>query len=106
MRDQNINEITVDMLVALVSDRYVERPMIARVKEVRGEILVVVWLVGSWTTSWSVCKKREGRGYVEWIEEVSKESVVLFDFALTSSGKLRSTTTRELKEVYDAIDNN
>ena len=37
---------------------------------------------------------------VEWTEEVQKAAVVLFDFQLTRTGKLRSATVRELKRVY------
>ena len=37
---------------------------------------------------------------VEWKEEVDKSAVVLFDFTLTSGGKLRLATVRELKRVY------
>ena len=43
----------------------------------------------------------EGQRHIEWQEEVPKESVMLFDFQLTSSGKLRrQVTVRELKRVY------
>ena len=37
---------------------------------------------------------------VEWTEEVDKSTVVLFDFQLRLSGKLRQAIVRELKRVH------
>jgi len=90
------------MLVAIVSGQYVERPLLAKVKEImEDDKILVTWLDGRWTTSWKVLKKREGRSNVEWTEVIEKNDVVLFDFELTSGGKLRLSTIRELKRVYD-----
>ena len=100
LRNQNSNDIKSGMLVALKSDLHQDRPLIARVNQVKGNTLSVTWQYGRWTTSWDVLKKREGRVYTEWIEEVPKDDVLLFDFELTSSGKLRSATVTELKRVY------
>lgn len=88
------------MLVALELDTYNERPLIARVDTVSGEKLNITWLYRHWTTPWTVCKQRVGHTNVEWKEEVSKSAVVLFDFQLTPTGKLRSATVQELKRVY------
>ena len=61
---------------------------------------------GKWTTFCREYKNREGSKYVEWEYEVPKDSVVLFDFQLTSSAKLHVTSVRELKGIYNDIDNN
>ena len=92
MRNQSRDKIATGMLVALMSESSSERPLIAKVD-------------GKWTRVWRECKKREGSKYVEWTDEVPRASVVLFDFQLTSSGKLRTTTLRELKGIYNDIDN-
>ena len=88
------------MLVAVVLDKYPEKPLIGRVDKVSGEKLHLTWMYGHWTTNWSICKKREGQRMVEWTEQVDKSAVVLFDFELTSSEKLRLATVRKLKRVY------
>ena len=100
LRNENVDSVEPEMLVALQMDTYRERPLIARVDQVTGETLKVTWMHGHWTTSWAVCKRREGHSNVEWTEEVQKAAVVLFDFQLTRTGKLRSATVRELKRVY------
>ena len=105
MRNQSRDKIATGMLVALMSESSSERPLIAKVKEIRGDKLFVLWMDGKWTAVWRECKKREGSKYVEWTDEVPRASVVLFDFQLTSSGKLRTTTLRELKGIYNDIDN-
>lgn len=90
--------------MALSIESYRERPLIGRVDEVYQENLKITWLHGHWTTPWSICKRREGQRHIEWQEEVPKASVFLFDFQLTSGGKLRQATVRELKQVYGLRD--
>ena len=100
LRNESRGDIEEGMLVALVLDKYRERPLIGRVDEVSGEKLNLTWMYGHWTTHWSICKKRQGQRMIEWTEEVDKSAVVLFDFQLTTTGKLRQATVRELKRVY------
>ena len=100
IRNESRDTIVEGMLVALSLETYRERPLIGRVDELKDETLKITWLHGHWTTSWSVCKRREGQRHIEWQEEVPKAAVVLFDFQLTQSGKLRQATVRELKRVY------
>ena len=100
IRNESRDTISEGMLVALSLGSYRERPLIGRVDELKDQILKIAWLHGHWTTSWSVCKRREGQRHIEWQEEVPKAAVVLFDFQLTPSGKLRQATVRELKCVY------
>lgn len=100
IRNESRDTISEGMLVALSLVTYRERPLIGRVDELKDQTLKITWLHGHWTTSWSVCKRREGQRHIEWQEEVPKAAVVLFDFQLTQSGKLRQATVRELKRVY------
>lgn len=88
------------MLVALDLEEYTERPLIGEVKETLGENVRIVWYSGSWTRSWTPAKKREGTGWVQWMEVVPKDSIILFDFSLTEGGKLRSHSVHHLKEQY------
>lgn len=100
IRNESRDTIVEGMLVALSLETYCERPLIGRVDELKDETLKITWLHGHWTTSRSVCKRCEGQRHIEWQEEVSKAAVVLFDFQMTQSGKLRQATVRELKRVY------
>lgn len=100
IRNESRDTIVEGMLVALSLETYCERPLIGRVDELKDETLKITWLHGHWTTSRSVCKRREGQRHIEWQEEVSKAAVVLFDFQMTQSGKLCQATVRELKRVY------
>lgn len=100
LRNESRESVEAGMLVALELETYNERPLIARVDTVSGENLSITWLYGHWTTPWTVCKRRVGHTNVEWKEEVSKSAIVLFDFQLTPTGKLRSPTVQELKRVY------
>ena len=100
IRNESRDDIGEGMLVALSLENYRKRPLIGRVDKLLDKTLKITWLHGHWTMSWSICKRREGQRYIEWQEEVPKESVVLFDFQLTSSGKLRTVTVRELKRIY------
>lgn len=102
--NQDPKDIDVGMLVAIDLDKYRERPLIAKVKETKDDKLVVAWMAGSWTTPWSVCKRWTGRTREEWLEEVSRESIILFDFELTPTGKLRSASIKELKNSYGISD--
>ena len=100
LRNESRGDIEEGMLVAVILDKYRERPLIGRVNEVFGDKLLLAWMYGHWTTNWSICKKRQGQRMVEWTEEVEKSAVVLFDFQLTSTRKLRRATISELKRVY------
>lgn len=95
-----MDDLEVGMFLALDLEKYQERPLIAVVKELREDGITVAWYGGSWTTKWAVAKRKEGRQWVEWVEDVQKEDVVLFDFKLTNKGKLRLPTVRHLREAY------
>ena len=100
LRNESRGDIEQGMLVAVLLDKYQEKPLIGRVDAVSGDKLELTWMYGHWSTDWSICKKCQGQRLVEWTEEVDKSAVVLFDFQLTSTGKLRQATVRELKRVY------
>ncbi|KAK3735320.1 hypothetical protein QZH41_018723 [Actinostola sp. cb2023] len=100
IEDQNTEDLEVGMLVALDLEQYRERPLIGVVREIMEDNILISWYGGSWSTKWSLAKKKEGRQWVEWLEEVESKYVVLFDFNFTNKGKLRLPTIRHLKDVY------
>lgn len=101
MEDESLSNLEIGMPVALDVDRYRERPLIGEVREIEHETLVVAWYGGSWSTKWSLVKRKDGRevGRVDRRSGEKKE-VVLFDFNLTGVGKLRLPTIRHLRDVY------
>ena len=80
------------------------RPLIARVTDVDDDTMDVLWLDGGYNKAWKIAKKREGRAMVDWVDNVPKSSVILFDFQLTSKNRLRKATIEHLKEAYNKID--
>ena len=87
-----MDAVEKEMLVALNVENCQLRPLIAKVKEVHHDSLDVVWLEGSYTRAWKVAKRKEGRNLVEWNDTVPENSVILFDFDLTKSSRLRKAT--------------
>ena len=93
------------MLVALDMEKYSEeKPQIATVLSMEGEEIEVLWYYGTWTGSWRVHKKREGRSFIENTETVPKSSVKLFNFTLTPLNKLRQSVKEQLKLIYKMND--
>ena len=63
-----------------------------------------MWLEGSYTGVWKVVKRKDGHTLVDWIDKVSKQSVILFDFELTKTNRLRKATVQHLKAAYSQLD--
>jgi len=100
----NIDQIETGYLVALNVMNCDQRPLVARVTDINGDNLDIVWLEGSYTRPWKVARKKEGRAVVDWTDTVPKSSVILFDFKLTNTSRLRKATVEHLKDVYSKID--
>ena len=52
---------------------------------------------------WKIAKRRDTRNkhkFVEWKDIIPKTSIILFDFELTSTGRLRKATTEHLQKLY------
>ena len=98
-----MDAINKGQLVALNVENCHLRPLIAKVLEVNMETIDIVWLEGSYNKSWKVAKKRERRTLVDWVDTVPKSSVILFDFQLTKTNRLRKATIEHLKEEYTKL---
>lgn len=95
------------MLVAVDLPKYhPERPQIAQVLERKGEQIEVLWYHGTWTTTWCIFRKRQGRNMVDVKETISVSSVKLFNFKFTSSGKLKQSVKKDLRNIYFRDDSN
>ena len=100
----NMDTIDKGQLVALNVENCHLRPLIAKVLEVNADMVDVVWLEGSYTRSWKVAKRKEGRTLVDWVDSVPKSSILLFDFQLTKTNRLRKATIEHLKQAYTKLD--
>lgn len=94
-------KVSIGQFVAIyhtaVFNRVKRLPLIGRVTNLQEEndlswVEIELWQ-GSYSGKWSRPKKP----LLEWL---TKESVILYDFALTDKNKLRNSTKLRLKEVY------
>jgi len=100
----NLNAVEAGHLVALNVMNCDLRPLVAKVTKVNEDTMEIIWLEGSYTRPWKVAKKKEGRNLVDWTDTVPKSSIILFDFKLTPSNRLRKATVQHLKDVYSQIE--
>ena len=100
----NMDTIDKGQLVALNVENCNLRPMITHLLEVSTDTVDIVWLEGSYTKSWKVAKKKEGCTFVDWADTVPKSSIILFDFQLTKTNRLRKATIQHLKVAYTKLD--
>lgn len=86
--------------MALLVEKYNERPQIGRVKEVKGNIIRVEWYDGTWNGKWKFYKYWQGRRKVVWEEDLDKTSVVYTDICFNRDNRLEPKTKKELRIVY------
>lgn len=89
------------MLVAVHCEEKEGRPFIGEVVEKNDDgDIKVQWLKGSWKGIWRhwVVKKQK------YTSHIPVKSLILWDFSLTSKGRLKAKTIAELKEKYEELD--
>ena len=78
-------------------------PSIGKVASVNEEEIEVVWYKGKWATQWTEWKVHvKGKSWrtTAWTSWVKKESIVLFDFQLTATNRLKKDTMIYLQCKY------
>lgn len=97
-----MSALEVGHLVALLGEDVNNKPLIGKCIRIMEEEIEVVWLDGSYTTSWRPSKRPDPqtRKSIDWTDVVLKSSIILYDFCLTAAGHLRKATIRHLKEAY------
>lgn len=96
--------VRAGMLVAVHCEEKEGRPFLAEVKERKGDELVVGWLKGSWKGVWRQWMVKANRQAIQYVSTISVRSLILWDFVLTSKGRLRARTVAELQSKYDDLD--
>ena len=90
----------VGSIVALLVEKYNERPQIGRVKEVKRDMVRVEWCDGTWNGKWKIYKYWEGRRKVVWEEDLDKTNIVHKGVCFTHDNRLDSKTKKELRIAY------
>ena len=75
-------------------------PKIGKCITAHGVTVRLSWLQGSYSTAWKLWRKRSGRHMVDWEDDVSTSSIILFDFKLTKTHHCIKSTVAHLKETY------
>ena len=86
--------------VAVLCDKYTERPLLGRVTEVIENNVKIDWLIGSYSGNWREWKGREQGKTVIYSETLPLKNILLYPITLTKSMKLPLKTIAELKELY------
>ena len=104
----NTTSLKEGHLVAVTCENCDLEPLIARVTNLHGSEIDVVWLEGSYSKPWHIARQRDPanrRKMVDWTDTLPRESILLFAFELTSSKHLRKPTISHLKNTYSMIRN-
>lgn len=87
-------------IVAILTETLEEAPWLAQVTKTEGRNLSIIWMEGSYTSSWKVATVRQGKRTVEWRDRVSVNTVVLSGISLTVNNKLTTDLVSEIKYTY------
>lgn len=89
--------------MACYVDKYEdEEPQLAKIVNVKSESIEVHWMQGSYSDPWHPCKRKMGRQYEPWIEEIPR-STVLYQVVLTSNSRLTEPMKKKLKLSYSKL---
>ena len=90
----------VGSLVALLVEKYNERPQIGRVKEVKRGMVRIEWYDGTWNGKWKIYTYWEGRKRVVWEEDVDRTAIAYNNICLTQDNRLDTNTKKQLRISY------
>ena len=90
-------------MVAVHCANYAESPAIGKCLSVEKARIQVEWMKGTYTSSWKTWMVAVGRKRKPWVDWIPRESVILFDFELSSAGRLRKTTIDHLRVMYAGL---
>ena len=78
---------------------------IAKVTEVQGESVNVVWYKGSYNSSWKLWEisAAGSKRKTQWEDTIPKSSILPFGFKMTPTNCLQKSTSQHLKTLYENI---
>lgn len=98
--------LEIGHLVALHTDGSSNKPLIGKCIAILDDEIKVGWLNGSYATTWHPSRRQDPNNpqkTIDWTGVVPKSSIILYDFALTSSGHLRKAIIQHLKHAYSTL---
>ena len=89
-------------VVAILCPQYKDRPQLARVVQRTSSGYNIRWLSGSYNSSWTEAKRREGRKLVPWLDTIKESDIIYKKLPLTASNKLTHKLAQTLRVLYAA----
>ena len=86
--------------IAVVSNKYDDRPLLGRVTGVKQDKVIIDWMVGSYSGTWREWRGRSGGKAVIYSDTIMKQDIVLRNITLTKSHRLKPEQVTCLKELY------
>uniref|UniRef100_A0A671PY22 Nipped-B protein n=1 Tax=Sinocyclocheilus anshuiensis TaxID=1608454 RepID=A0A671PY22_9TELE len=103
----NMNEsVSVLDIIAIHCPKYRDRPQIARVIQRNSDGYSIHWMAGSYSSSWTEAKRRDGRKLVPWLDTIRETDIIYKKITLTSGNKLNHKVAQTLRSLYAAKDRN
>ena len=93
-------------MLAINCSDYYDGPSIGKCIEVSDTDVKIEWFKGTYTSKWEtwmVVNPENRRKKVPWTDWVPRSSIILFDFELTPTKRLRKTTVEHLKTKYNEL---
>ena len=98
--------LQVGHLVAVNCENYADGPSIGKCVHMNDEGVQIGWMKGMYSsslTTWIVQDEKNTRKKVPWADWIPKNLIILFDFKLMSTSRLRKTAVQHLKSNYDEL---
>ena len=99
------NLVNIGQWVAIFCEDAVD-PCIGKIKEMKNEDILVKWYKGKWNGQWQewlLPISGKSHKQTEWLDWVKKESIILYDFQMTSTNRLKKETVSYLKKKYSEL---
>ncbi|XP_056601380.1 nipped-B-like protein A [Triplophysa dalaica] len=93
-------------IIAIHCPKYRDRPQIARVVQRNSDGYSIHWMAGSYSSTWSEAKRRDGRKLVPWVDTIRETDIIYKKITLTSGNKLTHKMAQTLRALYAAKDRN
>ena len=101
-----MESIKVGQMMAVNCSNYKDGPSIGTCMAIADTNVNIQWMKGTYNSSWSIWMipdPKNKRKKVPWTDWVPRSSIILFDFELTPTKRLRKTTVEHLKLKYDEL---
>ena len=95
--------VNVGQLVAVNCSNHASGPSIGKCIQVADTNVLIEWMKGTYTSTWCtwmIPDPQNRRKKIAWTDWIPRESIILFDFELTATNRLRKTTAEHLKLKY------